>query len=379
MKAVAFILVLLLLPIPAHAWTPSLMSSGAGQCSGDPGDSNADGCNGAQSSGSDQVANFLASYGTHIPPWYVAGVNYPVGYAGALSDPSGGSLPACASYASNVVTINFAPCTIDHFDFSLHNGIILTVSTGITNGATITITNNNFTIGSSSDIPGGAVVVFSAGITANAIIEFNHFDGTYTYTDGCSGGCPSELLLFSAVGNLTLEYNAFINTNQHDFQYNNVGTLTAKYNYISGIGHAPSHGDFVASNYGGSGMQVANMDYNTGYQDNSATHSNAGGAFCYVSNVNASSAVWTGECNNNTFVAQSGGTNTWSYHVRVDPGSIYLSTLIENNWFDVSGALGGIENGAAANGPFTCIGNKTLGTGAAYTTVYGTGGSFTCS
>src|SRR6516165_5437245 len=78
-----------------------------------------DGCQGAQISGSlSPIATFFTGYTGQSypirPPWNVAGVDYPVGYSGALNDPRiSANLPSCASYASNVLTVT-APCTISH-------------------------------------------------------------------------------------------------------------------------------------------------------------------------------------------------------------------------------------------------------------------------
>ncbi|MGA7383575.1 MAG: hypothetical protein WBW81_02425, partial [Methylocella sp.] len=116
------------------------------------GNAYADGCLRAQR-GTPQNPTLLNMYGANRPPWNVAGVDYPTGYTGTLKDPTvSRNLPSCASYSTsagnhnNLVEVTNAPCTLDHLDFSLYNGICVEINAGINNDL-ITFTNDNFKAG----------------------------------------------------------------------------------------------------------------------------------------------------------------------------------------------------------------------------------------
>jgi len=273
----------------------------------------------------------------------------------------------CATYASNMVTINSAPCTVKGFDFSLHNGIGLRISGSITNGALVMITNNKFAYGSAFNPVGGALIWSNTGGFINITIKYNHFDGIYSFTDSCSGGCPTAFIVLLSKGNNTIQYNSFFNTNQHDIEPSAPGTFIAEFNYIQRVGLNPSHGDWIESN-NKSGNQILTEDHNTGYSGPSGMASHAG-AFCYVTNFNNTTAVVTGGCQNDTWVATgSSGSSGVGYLISINPGGIVNDVTISNNYMDDSGSYGYMYNptqdGSVMNGPITCTGNKSLTTGA---------------
>lgn len=342
-------------------------------CAGDS-FSSVDGCLGANPNSSVQHPTFFTGYVPTItfavtPPWFNAGVKYPVGFDTtlALQDPSTATLPGCASYAASNVNITSAPCTLNGFDFTLHNGICLHVTSAVSSG-TVTISNSHFAAGSSCNPVGGALVTFNSGSTFNGVFQFNQVDGTFDRTDGCSGGCLQALMIFNNTGNNTVQYSAFINTNQHDVQFNGVGTHLAQFNYIEGLGISPSHGDWIISNYSGTGTQSITSQYNTGYSGPFG-FANAT-AFCYLTNFDNTTAVLTNSaCNNDTWVSPNGGVSTL---VELNPGGIIDTVSVQNNYLYTTPPsqnffLMPTQTGSVFNGPMTCKNNTRMDTGATVT------------
>ena len=129
------------------------------------------------------------------------GVDYPVGYDTTLSlkDPtSGGTLPACASYARNLVTINSSNCTLKGFDFTAHN-TNLAVS-GNLDG--IVISNNNF-VANGNSLYNVNIRSGSCGIT----IEYNQFNGSAVAGSGSGYELVANVHSSCYSGQITFEYN----------------------------------------------------------------------------------------------------------------------------------------------------------------------------
>jgi hypothetical protein len=154
-----------------------------------------DGCAHAPA-GTPQYPTLLSSYGADRPPWDVAGVDYPVGVPSniTLKDPTGGTLPSCASYdaSSHVVTVTASNCTIDGYDFTKGGGLQLSIPGGISDttvsndlfgldgnppvatafidrrGGSVTVTNSTFQ-GS------GGVAYFDSGASGTATFQYDYF------------------------------------------------------------------------------------------------------------------------------------------------------------------------------------------------------------
>jgi hypothetical protein len=342
----------------------------------------ADGCIGAQPSGSTQVSNFFTGHtGTtyaHRPPWNVAGVDYPVGYDnGALRDPSvAGKLPTCATYAANVVTVNSAPCTLDHYDFSLHNGICVHVSPAVNSPNPITFTNDKFAFGSSCNPAGGSMlaVVNGAG-EVELTVRFCEFMG-----DNINFNNATAIMVHAGTsGNLTVEYSAFWHTPQHDIQYNtHTGTFTVRFNYVEDLGSPGAHADWAVM-ISGSGAGIVTMDdqFNTLY----APRTTVGGG--YLCALLAQYGGSNASCKNDTIVSQ-GPTVVVSYLMGINCSGTTATcnnVTFKDNWLDGSGSYGNISVvvGGSITGTKICSGNKSLLTGAAITGTFGTSPSLTCS
>jgi hypothetical protein len=326
------------------------------------GDAYADGCVGAQATGTASISNFFTGYtGTNYPirpPWNVAGVDYPVGYdGGTLKDPSvSGNLPSCAKYSINNVSVVSTPCIIDHFDFSLHNGICL--SLGINSSSTITVTNNKFRAGTGCEPTGFGLI----NITGNSpvVIKYNSMDDVYLNNqEGQIRFVGNDT---PGVG--TIEYNDFRRTTAGLIDFGSSAKLTLKYNYSQGIGTAGNHADWFIFNSPRGTNTVIDEAFNTVYADPT---SQSGTAFCYLSG-NSGTTI-NGGCQNDTYVDISG----FSYVIRFEPGSSSGNSMYgNNNYIDSTGGYGPIESrNSAGTATVTCSGNKNLVTGEPITGSFG--------
>lgn len=336
------------------------------------GTSSPDGCSGAQPAGSWQVSNFFTGYGgvtyANRPAWNVSGVDYPVGYSGALADASTATLPGCASRTGSgggpfVVTVNTAPCTLSHLDFSLHNGICVIDSAS--GGGTVTFDNDYFAWGTNCNANGGSLLVLSG--TAAVIIQYSQFTGSQIGSPGLEALVQTNT---ASPASVTVQYNAFLHTDQADIQLNAATTLNVSFNYAEGIGCCGNHGDWVIPNWTGTG--VYNDSFDTVYTG-AAT---AATTLCYITAQNGSGTI-SGYCKNNTLVANGAGMPTVGFLVETD--AVVVNTFsVSNNWMDITDSFGYFtdQSGSTFNGPITCTGNKNLITGA---TATGTIAGHTCN
>ena len=328
----------------------------------------ADGCSAATVvPGIPQNPTLLLRYGVNRPPWNAAGVDYRVGYSGGLADPAGSSLPACASYGNvggnNTVTVNSAPCTIDHFDFSLHTGVCLTVSSSVTSGP-VTITNNNFIAGPGCE--NGVGQVYVAGTPTTVIIMHNTFDqsSATNFTGFIYFNNPSSI-----TG--TVEYNSFKDGIKDAIDITQSGTFTMKYNYLFALGRGSSHSEwFQLVNPPGSTIAV-DSEFNTVSQiDINRFTSGGHAAWCYA-NIFNSVTVTSLTCSNEIYIgpAPADGHLNIGYNIRVEPGNITFHMKLQNNYMDGSGGAANIEsrstNGTAT---VTCTGNHDMTNGSIITT-----------
>lgn len=338
----------------------------------------ADGCSGYVP-GLPQNPTLLLPYGANRPPWNVAGVDYRVGHSGALKDPSAaGTLPACATYSAgseNDVTINSAPCTIDHFDFSLNTGVCLIISSSITNNLNVTITNNNFVIGTTCHPPGGGMIAFLGNVTS--FIRYNTFNEKY-------GNAFSNIINQQVDGSTTIEYNVFLNADQAGIGLQGSGTYVVRFNYMFGLGCCTSHADWFILNNGSGKTFSIDEEFNTIVRDpvNQFTAGGGAGAFCYIS-LNPGVNFTSGKCANDTYISPLNydGTTSVTYPVRVEPAGTVGLITISNNYIDYSGSFGAIQSRSTlGTATVACSGNQNLTTGVRITTVVVVGSSFmTCN
>lgn len=347
-------------PSPAATFT----SGGGGACPQGTADPN-DGCSGAQTAGSVQHSNFFTGYTSvsyaHRPAWNVSGVDYPVGFTGTLTDASTATLPACASRSGSgsgpfTVTVNSAPCTLTHLDFSTKNGICVTDNAS--GSGTVTFDNDNFSWGTNCNINGGALVTLSG--TAPVMVQYSQFTGS----EAGAGGLQEALLQSqgTAPSSITVEYSAFINTDQADIQPTVPGIVNVHFNYAEGVGCCGNHGDWVIPDWAGTG--VYNDSYDTVFSAGTRT---AATTFCYVTAQNGAGTI-SGFCKNNTLVANGSAQGTVGFMLESDQVTVNSFT-VTNNWIDSTDAFGYYTDqaGSTFNGPITCSGNKDLITGATAT------------
>lgn len=360
MRRLLFILLLITSPAMAQWGSIQPLShsvSPPGSCP--QGNSFPDGCPGAQFTGSNQVTNFFTGYTTvsyaNRPAWNVAGVDYPIGYAGSPVDASTATLPACASRTGSgggpfVVTVDTAPCTLTLLDFSLHNGIC--VVTNASGPSTVTFDNDKFGWGTNCNANGGALLTLSG--TAPVVVRYSQFTGSQVGSPGLQallqtqGGPPTSI---------DVHYSAFIATDQADIQLNNPTTLNVSFNYAEGVGCCTNHGDWVIPNW--SGVGAYNDSFNTVYSG-PATGATT---FCYITAQNGVGTI-SGSCDNDTLVANGAGVETVGSLVETD-AVVVNAFSVSNNWFDKTDAFFYYldQSGSTFNGPITCTGNKDLITG----------------
>lgn len=367
-------------PSPSATFT----SGGGGSCPQGTADPN-DGCSGAQTAGSVQHSNFFTGYTTvtyaHRPAWNVSGVDYPVGFTGTLTDASTATLPACASRSGSgsgpfTVTVNSAPCTLTHLDFSTKNGIC--VIDNASGSGTVTFDNDNFAWGTNCNVNGGALLTLSG--SAPVVVQYSQFTGSQAGAGGLQ-----EALMQNTGGaspsSMTVHYSAFIDTDQADIQMNLPTTLNVSFNYAEGVGCCTNHGDWVIPNWTGTG--VYNDSYDVVYSGGTRT---AATTFCYVTASNGAGTI-SGTCKNMTLVANGCATCTPAgpglptVGAMMESDATVVNTfVVTNNWFDKTNATTNgyytDQSGSTFNGPITCTGNKDLISGA---TASGTFLGHTCN
>jgi hypothetical protein len=342
--------------LPSPSATFSTGGGGGSNCPQGTADPN-DGCSGAALTGSIQHSNFFTGYTTqsyaHRPAWNVAGVDYPVGYSGTLTSAATATLPACATRSGSTITINSAPCNINHLDFSVGNSWCLVDNAAGSN--TVTIENNKFNNGSGCNANGGALLTLTG--SAPVIVQYNQFNGNQV---GGGGLLQALMQNNAAVSSITVQYNAFIDTDQADIQLNSPTTLNVHYNYAEGLACCTNHGDWVIPNWSGTGAY--NDSYDTVYSG--GTRSSATTA-CYVTAQNGAGTI-SGSCKNMVLVANGGGPQGAISFLFESDAVVVNTFVVTNNWLDASEAFGYYtdQSGSTFNGPITCSGNKDLITGA---------------
>lgn len=288
------------------------------------------------------------------PPWYVAGVDYAVGYptgTGLVDWQSIGSANINVNVGTSVVTLfDINNATISGVDFSLHNGATL----NITNCQNPTVTNCNFGGTNLANVPNAVVNV---DVNSPGFIMTNCvMDGA-----GTSGGAQSSLLSVTGAGTITLKYNWFKNFAQHviELVQGNTATVSVlyKYNVIEqgalGLG---AHLNYLQ--WAGGLNSTADVEFNTSYQTPQAGAGEGWQFYCNTTGGQIASAT----AKYNTMIATGGAAGSaMSYHFNNGsaasggPGS---NGSCVQNYMDITAAFGAFYQGAVSN--FTGSGNVDM-------------------
>ncbi len=322
-----------------------------------------DGFQGAQASGSVSIPSLFTTYtGTnfsaHRPPWNVPAADYAVGYTGTMLDPTvGGNMPSCATLSGSgtgpySVSINAAPCTLSHLDFSLYSGMCITVGSAA-NGSTVTFDNDHFAEGTNCNPNGSGL--FSVNTTGSVVIQYSEFDNPST-----SALIQGMIQNNTGGSSITVKYSAFMSYDQAAIQMQQSSTVVSQYNYVENIGCCGNHGDYLIGNAGsGTTAQSSKFDVifaknGTATADYYVTNQNGGTGV--ISNATAEYDVMLGATNaaNGYLInLQSSGTVQ-----TVNISNNYMGQLLDYGFFDTT------SGGGTISGPVTCTGNIDMSTGA---------------
>jgi hypothetical protein len=197
--------------------------------------------------------------------WNVPGVDYPVGYDTTLTlkDPTvAGTLPSCASLSGASVTINSAPCTINGFDFSLHNTHLSTAGSLGSNLVTISNSKFNCVVGSTTQLDSLHV----GGGAQNVKIFYNTLDGgsnapNVTCGPAADDGQTATIGSVASSGTLDIEFNYAFHCDSKCVNYGGgAGALTTIEEHNAWINYGMcecSHGEAEYS-YSGTASAVLN-------------------------------------------------------------------------------------------------------------------------
>ena len=282
------------------------------------------------------------------PPWKVAGVDYYVGIDrtayptdGNLKNPANRNnyppewiskgwidVPSLANQRLNVIG-SITRLTLDGYDFSLDGGWAITCRAG----ASLTIRNCKFVIGSNTNIPFSTTTSYGGNVT----IENCSFDGS-------GSNSANRAISYSATGGqLTVQRCYIFNQTQHGIELvGSIGSPTIRWNVFRDMGMAAgSHPDpwyiYSANIDGGqfsSNTIIETQNVNAGNWG--MVLSNDPGAPFNVTNCSASF---------NTVITQGGPKKTASYMfglVQTAGSGTFNNNTMGNNYFDPTGAAFGI-------------------------------------
>jgi hypothetical protein len=308
-----------------------------------------DGCSAAPQANANAYQNptLLASYKAR-PNWNVAGVDYPVGIPKGvtLTDWWNINVPGVSvDKTSGMIRIFQDNVVLKNIDFSLHNGF-----------SQIYITANSPTITQSKF--GGAN---EAAVQSGLIYQVNGYGGspvfTYNWVDG-GNNPPSpkgEMTFLTAFsGNITLEYNYFVNYPAQIINVQN-GTsyLVYKYNFI-GPGSIAQGAHENWMQWSCNCTVTADVEFNTGLQTRTGLNNWTGGGLIwqfaegnpgplsatavnpvFSYNTMIASGPASGPANNTVAVA-----NFIAGEVGSQSTSLTGTGQAKNNYFDLTDAYG---------------------------------------
>lgn len=333
MKVLA--LLLALLPIAASAQIVQFSGappSSVASCA--QGSTYQDGCGGAPA-GSANFSTILSSY-TKRPPWNVAAVDYRVGIPSTtvLQDVTTATLPTGASYNSstNTVTVSGNNVTLNGYDFSLHNGTLLTVT-----GANDTIENSYFALGSNQCPTAGSctgTMIQFTSASSNPTMLNNEVNGNDIATTLQAGA----MVTIASSGTATMHYNYFHDSGEDavDVQASSSTQIDKfEYNAWYKTGVNTAHQDTIQwyNTTIGSGSSVG---FNTVYQ---TVPQPGGGNGMLVPLSEGSSSTMTGlDEHNNTIITTSGCNNcNWAVGFYDDLSGTSDHVSVRDNFVDPTG------------------------------------------
>jgi hypothetical protein len=399
----------------------------------------ADGCTGAQASGSVQHKNFFTSYvpvngnapsvfETYSrPSWNVPGVDYAVGYSGVLADGTvQGNLPSCATKDTSGgvarIRITSTPCTLDHLDFSAGgSGACVWINSGLTGNVTFTNDKFLFPVDNGTGCASLGLLSWAGSSATTVLVEYSEFDNPNAtqYPTLTSSITQSNAFIYiqSSGGAVTVEYSAFSHSPVASIEELSTPgtalTITSKYNYFEdngGNGYGPNNAPIPHANYSvlepNSTAQVSwTDDYDVIYDSpSSCCGSDVIGALNQVNNNNGTITSYTVD-HSVLSVRPYGSGSQCAAGVPPTPSCLYGGAAVlvrtgnpagapmdaitlTNNWMDPTGAGSYVSSGnsiaagvlaVSGGNPNTiiCSGNKLLADGSAITGTLTTG--FICN
>jgi hypothetical protein len=304
-----------------------------------------------------QFSTLLNSYG-HRPPWKVAGVDYCVGIPTAvtLSDPvpsgtSGGALAAgltsagCGSNASSFqITCSGTSCNISGWDFSLHGGYTLIISSC----AGVTVQNNKFaqTAGNQK------APLLIQTTSSNATVQYNTIDGGGE-NSGTVTNTTTIVSVFSS-GTSTIQYNYISNSWAVLIFIAPPSSVIVRFNIIQNAGwgavSAVQHGDLLAGTSGANFAQFDNV-YNLIYQSAPLTSALTQGLGNYLAGDTGTYTTFNQSYN--TAIVNSGSNVDYIYNW--DPTWVQNAPNLVQNYIDPSGTVTAwfLWDTTKSDGPYT--------------------------
>lgn len=389
-----------------------------------------DGCAGAQATGSVQHSNFFTNYvvtdgstgptfinyGSHRPPWNVAGVDYPVGYSGSLTQAvtaggGAGNLPACASVSSVaasaepaawLIHVTSLPCTFDHLDFSTSDRgpVCVLINTGLS--GSVTFTNDHFDMNPNGNACGlGEIESVSPGSTLTVVVKYCEFDMTNAVAYPAHGqfsldGPFNAFIYLETTGtsSVTLQYNAFLSCPDTCAEVNSLSgsySVTSQYNYTQDIGGSGCNSDAACSvpavhaewqDFLGGVLTQWNAAYNAIYISPASC---CGTTINYFTPQGGSAALAISD--HEVLIERPYGTyHPVSHIIEAFPQSGPITQVnLTNDYIDpATGASGGAtpiiyNSGGNDPGSTVCNGNINLSTGAALTGTLSGDSAWNCS
>jgi hypothetical protein len=304
--------------------------------------------------------------GAHPWNWNAAGVDYPVGYqtgrplqdvftAPSAGNGSWGVLPAACSFvrAGTQVGVPYAQIycgrssTGDlyieglNFQSSYLGGdcVVLHFSNAITGGNTIHIHNNNFHNGRNCNIVTNNFMVKVDGGTDNVQFTNNQVDGNYpAYSNVLNN---AAMVFMNNSGNVTFQYNAFINAPQRPVATSTPGEVRFQYNYFETIAQYAGfeHGEIDENVH--TGAQNGNFySYNTILLPNWQQETVNAPVYCSGGFTVAASYSYNCIVDHNIFVTnQHGGGPTAGTASLQIAYMQYINVSFTNNYIDQTGAF----------------------------------------
>lgn len=304
-----------------------------------------------------QYPSLLVGYAAR-PPWYVAGVDYAVGYptGTALTDwrtitPTGS---INVDVAGNIITISgSSTITLNAIDFSLGSGCQVNVTnTGQTN-----ITNSKFITTFAS---GGTASIPLTSVNSGPInFSNNVVDGT-----GSAGAAAGMITIAngSAPVTLTLKYNWIRLGTQDDMvnvASNQGGALSidSRWNLFEGGTHsALQHGDWLQTQGDGSVYTSITFQFNT-YKAQADTGGSQGIMITSNNHSPAYPVFSAIDISYNTMQVLAGANV--NYTIAIADSMLNGSAIVQQNYIDPTGIGVSWFGPGDAGGPYTGTVTKT--------------------